>query len=82
MQAWLFEAEVDKPSLQRALQVETKVGVHTPCTFEFQNPMADFVTLEIVSSRPSLLEVRREKLSFEAQERKSIELYIAPQKRA
>ena len=40
------------------------------------------MTLEFVSSKPSVMEVRREKQSFEQQETKHIDLYIPPAKKA
>lgn len=40
--------------------------------------MGEFVTVEFVSSKPRMLEVRREKVSFEANENKMVELYVPP----
>jgi len=82
VQAWLFEAEVDKPLLQRAMQVQAMVGRHTPFKFNYTNPLPEFVTVQFGSSKSHLMEVRNERMAFEANETKPVELYLAPQGRA
>ena len=42
--------------------------------------MPEFLVLEFVSSKPSVMEVRREKQSFEANETKNVDLYVPPRK--
>ena len=64
--------------MQKVLQIQTTVGRHTPYKFPYTNPLSQFVTLEFVSSKPHIMEVRREKQSFEANESKGVELYIPP----
>lgn len=66
MQAWLFEVEADKPNLQKAYQIQTMVGRHTPYRLPYTNPLSEFVTIEFVSSKPHLMEVRRERVPFES----------------
>jgi hypothetical protein len=59
--AWLFELELSKPVVQRAYRIETTAGRHTPYKFPYTNPMSGFSMIEFVSSKPTLMEVRREK---------------------
>ena len=77
--AWLFELEPSKPVIQRAYRIETVAGRHTPYKFPYANPLSQFSMLEFVSSRPALMEVRRERQGFEASETRQIELMVPAQ---
>ena len=80
--AWLFDIETEKPLVQRAYRIEVLAGRHTPYKFQYVNPLSEFAMLTFVSSQPSLLELRREKQGFEANESRLIELFIPPQSKA
>ena len=80
--AWLFDIEVDKPLIQRAYQVTVAAGRHTPFIFAYVNPLGEAVTLEFVSSKPALMEVRRERQFFESRESTTVELFLPPQAKA
>ena len=77
--SWLFEIEATKPVIQRAYRIETVAGRHTPYKFAYVNPCAQFSMIEFVSSRPGLMEVRRERQGFEANETRQVELMIPAQ---
>lgn len=77
--AWLFDVEVDKPLIQRAYQIIVAPGRHTPHKFEYVNPLTEAVTLEFVSSKPALMEVRRDRQVFQAGETKTVEVFVPPQ---
>lgn len=80
--AWLFEIEADKPLVKRVETINVVAGKHTPKIFTFTNPLDEFVMLEFVSSKPSLMEVRREKQGFDAHQSLPIELFIPPMAKA
>lgn len=80
--AWLFEVEADKPMVQRSYPIQTSAGKVTPYKFAYANPLGEFTTLEFVSSKPALMEVRREKQGFEAHESRHVELLVPAQPRA
>ena len=77
--SWMVEIESDKPLVSRAYQIQTTKGVPTPHKFQFANPLNEFVMLEFVSSKPALMEVRRQNQGFEAHESRPVELLIPPQ---
>jgi hypothetical protein len=77
--AWLFELELSKPVVQRAYRIDSVAGRHTPYKFPYSNPLSSFVMLEFVSSKPTLMEVRREKQGFEANVTRQIELMVPAQ---
>lgn len=52
------------------------MGRHTPYKFPYTNPLSEFVTIEFVSSKSNVMEVRNEKIPFESQETKHINLFI------
>jgi len=42
------------------------MGRHTPYKFPYTNPLSEFVTIEFVSSKSNIMEVRNEKIPFES----------------
>jgi hypothetical protein len=68
--------------IQRAYTIQAVVGRHTPHKFAYVNPLSEFTTLEFVSSKPALMEVRREKQGFESGESRQVELFVPPQIKA
>ena len=77
--AWLFELELSKPVVQRAYRIKAVSGRHTPYKFPYTNPASQFSMIEFVSSKPSLMEVRRERQGFEGNETRQVELMVPAQ---
>ena len=52
-----------------------------PFKFKYTNPLPEFAAVQFGSSKPLVLEVRNERLAFEANETRAVELYLPPQSR-
>jgi len=80
LQRWLLEVESEKPMLQKQYEVHLVVGRHQPYKLPYTSQLGQEAIFEFVSSRPNLMQVRREKENFQTNETKSVDLVFPAQR--
>ena len=61
----MLEIEGDKAVIQKSYDVKLIVGTHQPYKLPYSSSLSEFAIFEFVSSKPNLMQVKQEKISFE-----------------
>jgi len=77
--AWIIEIEGNTQVASKQIEIYTQVGRTQPFGLLFRNPMPQYATFELVSSKPQTMEVRNRRLPMQPGAEAKIDLMFLPQ---